>query len=141
MFDGKFKNYFVINAPVTIHPGQQVKLTEDQAKRRKHVAKKIKGDIWEAVSCFQFKAGEIFGYAGDMNKKLADQMIDPEKIEPEPEPEEKTEDFDNLEILTGMSDRQLQYFARVKCDLKLQLKDGAEEMIKSIKNAFAKSKK
>lgn len=140
MSKDKFKTYFVINAPITVNVGQQVKLTKEQAQNRKHVAKNVKDDIWEAISPFQFKAGEVFIFNGEINKKFADQIIDPEKIEPEPEPEldqnakEDQEKFDPLEILQGMSTRQLQYYARTKCDgLKLELKLGVGEMIKTIK--------
>jgi hypothetical protein len=137
----KFKNYFVLNAPVPIQIGQRVKLTKEQIKNRLHVTKKIKDDIFEAIIPFQFKAGEIFGFSGQVNKKLVNQMIDPEEIEPKPVPEKLEEDFDALSFLNDMSSRQLQYYARVKCkDMKLQLKMDIKDMRQAIRNFYGENK-
>jgi len=138
----KFINYFVINAPIPIKIGQLVKLSDKQAKRRKHVAKQLKkgGDVWECVIPFQFKAGEIFGSADPINKRLVNQMIDPEEIEPKEEPKEKVETFDPLKILKEMSKHQLQYYARVKCEgLKLPLKMDIGDMETEIREYHAEN--
>lgn len=125
MFGKKFKKYFVMNGPYQIQLGQQVEIDENQAKRRKHVSKHIKGDIYECTFPFQFKAGEIFGFAGDINKKFANIIIDPEA-------EEKDEDV-LLEKLKGMSKGQLKYYARLNCDdMKLTMDQDEEEMVEQI---------
>lgn len=141
-----YKNYFVIGEAITINPGQRVKLTDDQVKRRKYVAKPIKkdSDIYEAVIPFQFKKGEIYGYAGDVNSKLLKNVVDPEKIEPAPMPEKEEEkkDFNPFEFLDDMSKGQLKYYARTKCGgMKLTKDMDIEKMIDDIKKWKPKNSK
>jgi len=125
MFGKKFKKYFVINGPYQIQVGQQVEIDEKQAKRRKHVSKHVKGDIYECTFPFQFKAGEIFGFSGEINKRFANIIIDPEV-------EESDSDV-LLEKLEGMSKGQLKYYARLNCDeMKLTMDQDEEEMVKAI---------
>jgi len=125
MFGKKYKKYFVVNGPYQIQLGQQVEIDEKQAKRRKHVSKHIKGDIYECTFPFQFKAGEIFGFSGEINKRFANIIIDPEV-------EEKDEDL-LLEKLEGMSKGQLKYYAKINCnDMKLTMDQDEEEMVEAI---------
>lgn len=56
---------------VTVHSGI-LKLSKDQAKRRMHslVAEKKGKGLFEITSPVQFKAGEEFGYKGELPKNL-----------------------------------------------------------------------
>lgn len=56
------------NAIVTITDGS-VMLNEDQARRRRHKLKPTdKENVFEIMQPIQFKAGEVFGYDGELSK-------------------------------------------------------------------------
>ena len=55
-----FAKFTVQDAPLSIQPGAIVKLTADQACRRRHVITAGKGrDVYVAAKEFQFKVGEV----------------------------------------------------------------------------------
>ena len=55
-----FAKFTVQDAPLSIQPGAIVKLTADQACRRRHVITAGKGrDVYVAAQEFQFKVGEV----------------------------------------------------------------------------------
>lgn len=68
---------FIAHAPVYLHSGS-VKISDDQYKRRAHQLQESKGKgVYEIVRgpvCF--KAGEEFGYSGDIPKSMADIVAD-----------------------------------------------------------------
>lgn len=66
------KNYTTIQV-VTLTAGV-LELSEDQARRRKHLIKPVEGedDVYEIIAPCQFKVGERFGYEGfDLTLALA----------------------------------------------------------------------
>lgn len=62
-------HYEVTAVSVTINAGV-VELSQNQAHRRRHLLKKVGDSLYEVISPIQFKAGEEFGYGGDVNKLL-----------------------------------------------------------------------
>lgn len=65
------KEYQVTAVAVTIHEGR-VRMTADQARRRRHHTRPVEGqkDVFDVVRPFQFKRGETFGYDGEVSKFL-----------------------------------------------------------------------
>ena len=131
MFGKKFKKYFVVGGPYQIHAGQHVEISKEQARKRKFVSKHIKDDIYECLSPFQFKAGEIFGFDGDIDKRFAKVIIDPDA----------KKDSSLNEKLKLMSPGQLKYYARVNCNkMKFEKDQPESEMIEKILS-FSEDKK
>lgn len=50
-------------------------LTEDQARRRKGWLKKLDSGLFEIIKPVQFKAGEVFGFDGELSKYHLERMI------------------------------------------------------------------
>lgn len=50
-------------------------LTEDQARRRKGWLKKLESGSYEIIKPVQFKAGEVFGFEGELSKYHLERMI------------------------------------------------------------------
>lgn len=59
---------------VTLAQGN-VSLTEDQAKTRAHNIKGMGDGVYQIVNPVQFKAGEKFGYDGEISKEQADDLV------------------------------------------------------------------
>lgn len=99
---------FKANKAVMINHGL-VELTEDQARKRSHAIKETnitsdafknvdddkKREVFEVTGQFQFKAGEVFGYDGELNKTLAPAVdeIDSEEVNEIPADEAITKDL------------------------------------------------
>lgn len=71
--------YHVTGSFVTINSGK-VTLTESQAKRRSHAIKALGGCVYEVVRSIGFKRGEVFGFDGEVNKKLLQSMKTEEEV-------------------------------------------------------------
>lgn len=74
----------VAAAAITLASGR-LELTAAQATSRKHSLKKIKvnkeGDgLFEIQVPVQFKAGEKFGYDGEVPKSMLDVFVDPKEV-------------------------------------------------------------
>lgn len=67
-------------APVTLPVGALLMLSPAQVTARAHALTK-EADGWRVRLPVQFKAGEEFGYAGELPKALADQVT-PHKAGP-----------------------------------------------------------
>lgn len=67
-------------APVTLPVGALLMLSPAQASARAHGLTK-EADGWRVRLPVQFKAGEEFGYAGELPKAMADQVT-PNKAGP-----------------------------------------------------------
>lgn len=67
-------------AAITLASGR-LKLSDAQASSRKHSLKAIKADsgIYEIKFPVQFKAGERFGYDGEIPKSMLDVFVDPKE--------------------------------------------------------------
>lgn len=50
-------------------------LTDDQARRRKGWLKKLESGLFQIIKPVQFKAGEVFGFEGELSKYHLDRMI------------------------------------------------------------------
>lgn len=50
-------------------------LNEDQARRRKGWLKKLESGLFEIIKPVQFKAGEVFGFDGELSKYHLERMI------------------------------------------------------------------
>ncbi len=50
-------------------------LSEDQARRRKGWLKKLESGLFEIIKPVQFKAGEVFGFEGELSKYHLERMI------------------------------------------------------------------
>ena len=55
--------------PVTIQTGL-VQLSKDQAKGRIHNLKFIESDVYQLINPINFKAGEVFGFDGQIPKSM-----------------------------------------------------------------------
>ncbi len=92
----KMKDYITAGT-ISLHAGK-VRLSADQARRRMHLLagkESQKSGIFEIVKPLQFKAGEAFGYDGEIPKTLSEIIIEAtapaEAAEPEELPEKKSE--------------------------------------------------
>lgn len=62
--------HYEVNAPyVNINSGF-LALTPKQYERRKHNLEKVKDGVYSVIKSVQFKRGEQFGYEGDINKSI-----------------------------------------------------------------------
>jgi|AMWB02.1.fsa_nt_gi ABC-type amino acid transport substrate-binding protein len=68
-------NTFCALAVVNIHPGSVLLLSADQAARRVSSLDDLGDGLYLVKAPVQLKAGEVFGYDGDLNKAMAEQMI------------------------------------------------------------------
>lgn len=66
---GKMK-IFKTKAPVSIHSGK-LRLTEKQALARASMVTKERAGLYRVIKPMEFKAGEKFGYDGELPKSLA----------------------------------------------------------------------
>jgi hypothetical protein len=70
-------------AAITLASGR-LELTAAQASSRKHSLKLVKetksGGIYEIAFPVQFKAGEKFGYDGEVPKSMLDVFVDPREV-------------------------------------------------------------
>jgi hypothetical protein len=69
-------------------PSGNVRLTKDQERRRSHAIEKVKGREFKIIAPIGFKAGEEFGYDGEIPKALAS-SIEAVKKKPAEKPDEK----------------------------------------------------
>lgn len=67
------KRYTVISGPITIFSGI-LEMDERQASARSYAVTPLGEGLFEVVSPVQFKNGEEFGYDGDVNKSLLQQL-------------------------------------------------------------------
>ncbi len=68
-------------AEVTNLNGGNVRLDEDQARRRLHNLSEVSKGVYTIVNPIQLKAGEKFGYDGEVNKQLAQLLeLDVKKV-------------------------------------------------------------
>lgn len=81
------KNYLT-KKPISLLSGK-IRLSDDQANARSDQLSKIVDDVYWISSKIEFKAGEIFGYDGDLPKTLAasvDEIISGDSDD-QPEPD------------------------------------------------------
>lgn len=71
---------YTTTEPVTL-TGGILELDSDQVRRRVHYLKKLEDGRFEIVNPINFKAGETFGFDGDVPKAIAKVMIDLDKVE------------------------------------------------------------
>lgn len=86
------RQFQVTAVSVTIHTGV-IELNIHQAQSRKHLLKLVNGNVYDVLAPVQFKCGEMFGYAGDINKALMAEITAITK-----EPAEITEE--NVHVLS-----------------------------------------
>lgn len=68
------QKYRVLDQPVTINTGL-VALTEKQVGIRSHCLKPtLEAGVYQVLSSFQFKKGEVFGYDGELPKNLLEHI-------------------------------------------------------------------
>ena len=68
--------------PVTIQFGL-VQLNKEQAKSRMHNLTLVDGDKYQIVNAINFKAGEVFGFDGQLPKSMVDSLdTDSEQSKP-----------------------------------------------------------
>lgn len=81
--------YQVTARAVTIREGR-VQMTDEQARRRRHHTRPVKGEagIYEVISPFQFKHGETFGYDGEVSKSLMADVTTVGDVPPNARPED-----------------------------------------------------
>ena len=65
-----------INKTTEFAAGTRMKLTDAQARARRHILHKVGDGIYEATALVQFKAGEVVGIAGDLPKAVAATVAD-----------------------------------------------------------------
>lgn len=51
-----------------------VKLDRNQAATREHALRHLQGDVYEILAPIQFKAGEVLGYDGGVNRSFLQLM-------------------------------------------------------------------
>lgn len=73
-------NIYTTTEPVTL-TGGILELDADQARRRLHNLRKLDDGRFEIVRAVNFKAGETFGFDGDVPKAVAKSMIDLDKVD------------------------------------------------------------
>lgn len=71
---------YTTTEPVTL-TGGILELDSDQVRRRVHYLKKLEDGRFEIVNPINFKAGETFGFDGDVPKAIAKSMVDLDKVE------------------------------------------------------------
>lgn len=124
-----FTQYFVIGAAINVFPGQLLKgLTDEQIRRRKNFLKIVdeKKGVYECVSPFQFKSGEVVCLDPKVVCKSSLQVLhDPNEIELE-QPEEKS-------IFDDMTKLQIVAWAEKRKGLKLDMKMTKAEMLDELK--------
>lgn len=66
---------FKTTGPIGLNAGAMVALTKEQAASREHalLATKTKG-VFQVKTRIEFKAGETFGFDGDLPKNVVDQV-------------------------------------------------------------------
>lgn len=88
---------YVANDTVTVHEGK-VTLSPAQYKRRASLVDKVGGDVYLVVSPVQFKAGEIFGYDGEIPKHYYSSAVEVKGKTQSRRKASKTSDLEELEI-------------------------------------------
>lgn len=75
------KNYVVTGQKATFGAGYRLKLTPEQAGRRKHSLRFIGGGVFETVGAVEFKAGEKIGVVGEVSKAHLAVIADEKEVE------------------------------------------------------------
>lgn len=70
------KNYFVVGISVTLTSGALRLTPEQYSDRSWQLSAGAKKGIYTIVSPVTFKRGEKFGYDGEVNRRLAEEMIE-----------------------------------------------------------------
>lgn len=76
---------YTVNHPLTIQSGI-LQLTKEQAKPRMHNINALSNDTFLIINAVNFKAGEVFGYDGDLPKSVAS-LAEPVKVKLKPKVE------------------------------------------------------
>ena len=82
---------YIVTAIFATLPGGIVTLTTAQASTRSHNLKPLDDGRYEIVNPVQFKAGEEFGYDGELPKALAETLVDAEVAKAEADADRKPE--------------------------------------------------
>lgn len=79
------RDYIVTGLKATFNPPDRMRLTDDQARRRRHLIKKVDDteNVYELLARVEFKNGEVFGYNGEVNKLMVSVMAEVVPEEPE----------------------------------------------------------
>lgn len=92
----------VAGKPLKIHPGQLVRLTEDQSATRRHNLRAVKceaGDVFEVTDTIEFKIGEEVVFLSPIQKDQVRAVTPPApaKAEPRERPEDPEVVFSEVE--------------------------------------------